>query len=571
MDREQETPVTYRKHFRARPRRKDILSPCSFPHTAFQVFSQCDGRYVLALQRYQCCRLTTTELTPLARAILSRSAFDLEHEITLNPESLTERHRGLTALQLCTGWPEGLERLLNTKATELLDLGNRKGDTGTPAPIYMAFRLGCFRSADLLLKAGCALSFDPEIDEYNSSHECMAVLLLSLAERRRDLLQICQKELGIHLDQDLLGVPDELASALCAALSQSGIPIPRRCLVPPDYSTIFHGIPVDRFEELWTHGFHGIRSHDFMGRTPYMVWRPLGLSSWHADPSTPLGRRMAKAWCWIRDMGHLDQIQQDPLALGLNESSTGWHAMAAELGFSKDLCSFGSLLDSPMTLSFEMLHDFSQSIVRDKCVCWCNPQGLGCSALKSFWKAYASAQPVRPDSVGADLFWRHCLLHHHLNAEHVQDRTRVEILRSTALEYVRLLTFETLDMTHTCCYLEEVENLQSNTPSSPAQRKEMSKGPNWHRWEKQHVIAGCSPDLVQEIRSDVLEQQDAQQLDALMREFEPQIMQLELSNPKYLENFIWGPWRERISSLFAVDAGAVAEMEKAVGQVALCK
>jgi len=521
----------------------------------------------------QSCRgyhliLTTTELAPVARAILLRSAFDLEREMALHPESLTERHRDLTALQLCTGWPEGLEQLLNTKARELLDAGTRKGYTGTPAPIYMALSMGCPRSADLLLKAGCALGYGPETNWYDSSHSCLAVVASHLAERRCSLLRFCQKELSIYLDQDPSRVPDEEASALCAALNRSGIPIPRPFFVPPDYTTLFHfpRFPFFRFEEVWDHGFHDIQSRDSMGRTPHMVWRPDEFRAWFVDAKSALGRQVARGWQWIQDKGCLGQIQQDPLALGLNVSSTGWHAMAAKLGYAAG--------DRPWYYSstrfpHRMIQDLSQTTVRDRCVCWCNPEGLGCSPLKSFWKEYASGLPAMSGT--ATMFWKHCLLHHYLNAKHDQHGNRLETLRSMALEYVRLLTFETLDMTHTCCYLEEVERLRSKTPLTPTQRKEMSGESNRFRWGQEHVIASCSPELVQEVRSDGMEQRDARQLDELMREFEALILQLDWSNPKDLENFIWGPWRDRISSLFAVDTGTVAEMENVVGQVSLCK
>lgn len=482
---------------------------------------------------------------------------------------MTERHGDLTALQLCIGWPEGLEQLLNTKARELLDEGN------PDAPIYLALRIKCSGSADLLLKAGCALDLDHGTYRYKPSDCWLGLLASHLAERRRSLLRLCQQDLGIYLDQDPSRVPDEEASALCAALNRSGIPIPPPFFVPPDYSTLFHfpEFPFFCFEELWDHGFHDIQSRDSMGRTPHMVWRPDEFLAWFTDTKTALGRQVARGWQWIQDKGCLGQIQQDPLALGLNVSSTGWHAMAAKLGYTARSwlgVRHGLLRYLPMRFPHRMIQDSSQSTVRDRCVCWCNPEGLGCSPLKSFWKAYASARPAM-SGTAADMFWKHCLLHHYLNAKHDQHGNRLETLRSMALEYVRLLTFETLDMTHTCCYLEEVERLRSKTALTPTQRKEMSRESNWCRGDQEHVIASCSPELVQEVRSDGMEQRDARQLDELMREFEALILQLDWSNPKDLENFIWGPWRDRISSLFAVDTGTVAEMENVVGQVSLCK
>jgi hypothetical protein len=169
------------------------------------------------------------------------------------------------------------------------------------------------------------------------------------------------------------------------------------------------------------------------------------------------------------------------------------------------------------------------------------------------------------------MLWRHSLLHHGTN-NHNQQTTEAPI-STLSTELVRLLTFEALDMTHTCCHLEEVENLRRGQTPSPAERKVRSAWDNEDRLEEQHVIANCNPQLAKEIRSDSLEQQNARQLDELMHEFEPQILNLDLSNRKALEIFIWGPWRRRMSDLFTVvDDGIVAGMKEVLTNVIMtCK
>jgi hypothetical protein len=290
-------------------------------------------------------------------------------------------------------------------------------------------------------------------------------------------------------------------------------------------------------------------------------------------------------WRWAQERRLLDQTQEDALSLGLNASSTARHYMAATLGFTYD--NTFNLKDGsshraenyyrPIPFPHRMTSDLSLSITRDSCVCWCNPHGQGCSALKSLWKAHADWRKPRSSLVSQaqdDMFWRHCLLHHsHPDKLPFSSQANGKHLTAMASELVRLLTFESLDMTHTCCYLEELESLKDNQPMSPAQRKALSAEESLGRRyiPPQRVIATCSPELVEEIRSDSVEQQNARQLEDLMHEFGPHISNMDFSNPRALEIFIWGPWRQRISDLFAIDTQIVAEMEQVVEKVTVTR
>jgi hypothetical protein len=319
-----------------------------------------------------------------------------------------------------------------------------------------------------------------------------------------------------------------------------------------------------------------------MGLTPIMIWRP-AIFQLPLDGNIPEQHHCPFGlWRWIQDMKFLDQLQEDRLDLGLSTCS-GWHYMAATAGFTyMDPFYMGSKAVSPeedhktTPFLYKMIGDLSQSLSRDRCVCWCTPQSQGCSPLKSLWIAHADCREAQSwllrhgayFRVRRDMIWRHCLFHH--RSEH-PNQTRSGPLSTMSIELVRLVTFESLDMTHTCCYLEQLTNLQDNQPMSPAERKALSLEEDYPSYLP-HVIAACSPEVTEEIRSDPLEQQNAQLLDELMNEFEPQILNLDFSDPKALEGFILGPWRRRISELFAVNPQVVAEMERVVDNVSVgCK
>jgi hypothetical protein len=319
-----------------------------------------------------------------------------------------------------------------------------------------------------------------------------------------------------------------------------------------------------------------MKSRDAMGLTPIMAWRPFAFRTIY--DGFPLEETLFEFWRWVQDSNLLDETQHDPLNLGLSTSSTGWHCMAATLGFAYQPENFRferdalNQMDSLSPFPYQMVSDLTQTTIRDRCVCWCNPPGQGCSALKSLWKTHADWRYRSYFRAAVrEMFWTHSLLHHGTN-NHNQETTEA-LISTLCTELVRLLTFEALDMTHTCCHLEEVENLRRGQTPSPAERKVRSAWDNEDRLEERHVIANCNPQLAEEIRSDSLEQQNARQLDEFMHEFEPQILNLDFSDPKSLETFIWGPWRRRISDLFTVvDDGIVAGMKEVLTNVTVtCK
>jgi hypothetical protein len=527
--------------------------------------------------------LTIIELTPIARAILfSNSEHDLDRAIADDPGAVTERIYGFTTLELCSTWPEGLQRLLQTTARELIDvetITERMGPYASwkhNAPIFRALRTKSAEAVDVLMKAGCALTSGPELEDsmLHTSAQCVKVVASHLAERRRQLLRLCQRKLGIYLDWDPINVPDEKAGALRAALINSGIAVPRHLSVPPDYVTVFHslGLQIRHWGVFGDTGFRGFRCRDPMELTPIMIWRPLTFRNRYGGSGTPKEEEeLLKVWRWVQDARLLDQRQEDPLSLGLNTSATGWHYMAATLGFTYIKPDF-TAVGHPFPC--HMINDLSKSLIQDGCVCWCSPHGEGCSTLKSLWNARAdwtTAYLPQGRQAEHDMVWRHCLLHHHLQIERL-NQPAGDSISIMSLQLVRLLTFEILDMTHTCCYLEQLEDLRGGQGLGSAQRKAPSRKYEWEGCPKPHILANSGPQFAEEIRSDSLEQQNAQLLDTLMQEFEPQILSLDFSDPKALEGFIWGPWRRRVSDLFDVDHRIVAEMEQVVENVSVtCK
>ncbi|KAF1848135.1 uncharacterized protein K460DRAFT_68278 [Cucurbitaria berberidis CBS 394.84] len=501
------------------------------------------------------------EVSPMARAILRRSLRDLDDQISRDPKGPIETLSGYTTLQLCIDWPQGLQKLLTTEAKSLIDNEgissiSRGMKVGYLQPVYWAIRLNCAESVNLLMKAGSSMASDKSLYMVFSkiTSDTAAVIASNMADRRRKLLELAQRELGDFERQNPTHVADREAAYLCGALEKAGIYIPPYLRVGQDYTTVYHTpvIRIDHFRIYFEQGFQDFKSRNNMGLTPIMIWRDdafnLPLQSFDQIFGTLL---------WLQEQGALDQNPEDPWALRFNITVTGWHYVAAMLGSG---CLFANRHDLTSRVSFawKIIRELSQTMIRDRCTCSCNHEGEGCSPLKSLWNAHAKHgglllyHPGRSERNPL----RHILFHHNVNTM----STKVNERSNLSLQIIRLLTFEALDMTHTCCALEELNLEQKRLCIASDRPANLSIG------NPTYVIANRDPEWIRKIRSDRREQQDARQLEVLMEDFAEQMKSLDTS-PKALEIFIWGYWRRRMSELFVVHPGILNETERVLGNV----
>ncbi|KAF5012011.1 hypothetical protein FDECE_1906 [Fusarium decemcellulare] len=469
-----------------------------------------------AFLRYLTESFLAMDISPIVHAILMRSMDELEECISSNPLAPLEVPFCLTTLHLCIPWPSGLRRLLATKARELID--------ETPcggvflSPISTAIELDCVESVDILMEAGC--KFDFEDDAYallqEASRACFDIIAFRLAQRRHH-------------------VPDDQAAYLCKALDEAGIAIPAALRVPKWYTTIYHDPgPISyHFPALFEHGFLCHRLHNNVGLSPIMCRRFF----WWREPHESWNQQQRReATEWIQKEGFFDQTPIDPHNLGLNIHATGWHYVAAISTYvrcNREQFGFDQVWDA-------MVH-LSRVRVKDDCVCWCNTGVNGCSPLKSFLKAHSQREKA----------WkrlRHDFFHHDLNEGSVDTPQ----LSGLVVELVRFLTFEALEMTHTCCYSTELshEEVPDAFPGG----------------EPVTVILSCDADRARRKRSDEREQNNARLLEDLMQDFIREMQALDPS-PRAFEIFIWGYWRRRISALYTVDLVVMDEMRQSAGSV----
>ncbi|KAI8686623.1 hypothetical protein NCS56_00322600 [Fusarium sp. Ph1] len=266
---------------------------------------------------------------------------------------------------------------------------------------------------------------------------------------------------------------------------------------------------------------------------------------------------------WLRQHGLLGQMPRDPQGIGLNVAATGAHRVAAEMGSNFHLKHDDQQdMDHYLSLTADLLRQFARDSYGDldKCVCWCNSDGDGCSPLKLLYKSHAHPREL---CVGIEIcdqygFQSPRVTRLLFGFDIFEDPTTTPTLRvkrqrereqvtdaqpsTRALELVLFLTFEALEMTHTCCMLEKLDT--SNLLK---------------------VILNCNPRTVRDIRQSEVERRNAAFLNTLMEEFS-NIMKQDYQ-AKSLFDFIFGYWKTRIGGLYAVREEEVQKIQEHVNNV----
>ncbi|KAF5974039.1 hypothetical protein FBULB1_7943 [Fusarium bulbicola] len=455
------------------------------------------------------------ELPPIFRAIFQQSINMLETAIAESPKAATEIMYGLTTIELCVYWPEGLRKLLSTKAIDLL------GEIA----LSIAVQADCVESVDLLFKAGCPLYFGNTTAYIfiRASERCMDAIASNLARRRLDLLSLAEQQKVISHDLVLSSdIPDYQASYLCSSLDNFGISIPPELRVPSSYSTIYHfyGTSVYHYPILFKNGFTNLLSHDLFGLLPTMTLSPFHEPYWICSHY----EKRLDGIDWLESQRIMDQTPTDPFNLGLNIQATGWHYLSRYCAESY-FC--------PKTRDFypEKTKDVLGVPVLDNCRCWCIPSGMGCTPLTTALRSYVEGFNTPLPSVLCNFF-------HTAIRETGSSDTRIA---GWCIEAVRFFTFEALEMTHTCCEFTLVN------------RPDISS-------ETFNALMYCDPGRWQKIRSDEREQENAALLETLMEEFIAYMIGME-SSPRSLEIFVNGYWRQRMSKLYAVDSNEIKHIK----------
>ncbi|KAF4978381.1 hypothetical protein FZEAL_5222 [Fusarium zealandicum] len=491
-----------------------------------------------------------------------RSMNELERLIEQNPESTMERTDGYTTLELAINWEPGLMRLLQTKVRHLIH------DPDIARKMLRSHVLRVYPNLlDAFLDAGLVLfPFNDAQDFsdllYEAQTLCVQVIAKHLAERLRSLNTLASNLGIVEKPRKNHGVLDFTAAAhLCLTIENMGEVIDPILRIPTADDaddvppTIYHleGTRLEHFQVFYENGFEHIHIMDSEGFPPVFL---------HFEDMIKyikLPHRSTEEFygliSWLERHGGFRQKPHDPLQLGLNVHATGAHYIASSLGLLQLTSHNEEHFEFGLTLATGLMTSLDHAGIRDDCVCWCNPNGEGCSPLSHIYKVQGhqvSSRSLRIRNLGMYLLWgwRQDLILTFLfgfdilstpNDAEVEEAATNQI-STRALEVVRLLTFEALEMRHTCCMLKRLD------------------APLWR-----DAIMDCDPFTKHTIREDPHEQESALLLDSLMEEF-TECMRTDYRG-ETLQSFIFGPWLERIQDLYVVQEEEVQTMERHLGSI----
>ncbi|CAI7649402.1 unnamed protein product [Penicillium bialowiezense] len=346
----------------------------------------------------------------------------------LSPNGHIDR---MSVLECAIGWPEGVQILLESGA-------DPRQDFMLPL-IY--FGEGRQTSAEILLRAGCIIHpmYLRRVFQFNLDEERMILLVKHLAERRKKLRYFAEMFLPLDLipgsgEKKLLDGSDcrkvlELLSDHKVSLPHPFAPKAEQFLALQDDTTVYHDQSERRSaEELYRAGFLDTDRLDSKGRSPLaslgavhfadFPQRSAEIIRWHISKGANLYRQLAWANESVSHLLTLVMIERCFYGGCRGQSSRA--TLESEL---QELVTMGDDF-------------FAPTRVPDGCSCPCSPGG--CTAVSAILRELTS-----------DLWPRSNSLDH--------QRKVFDFVYEWDLSYwqepraiIRSLTFNALDLTHTC-------------------------------------------------------------------------------------------------------------------------
>ena len=441
---------------------------------------------------------------------------------------------GLAPIHLAVEWPRGMDLLLQAGAdVDSQDLSGRSPlvyavDMSLVEPIRLLDRADCSLldgSAQLLLGRAVGIEIGAHLYRKQVTPAEIVVNLLvdMIAERRQRLYVLAKSALPIS-DLDRLCpesyLPDESASQVYSALRRHGTAVPLALDTGNYRCALFHqiGDSARVAERLWKAGCRSIDARGFMGLTPLMSLR------FHRFCHPVEIDFMLESVEWLVKKG-ADLYAKQDLTLYCEHtgveyrsesqllSATALHFVACNIGSALGRVSWNRLKNWEKEKLFESSKEMLQRILLDNdsdpCMCACSISG--CTTFTVFTKGY-----IRYCSTEVSLvdLWPF--------VKDFCDPLKIS-------EFLRIMTFEELDITHTCCrkYAGEIF---------------------WRIKDKVEI---------DEIRDE--EAEDLQKLEELLEEFESKMKELGIPFEDFIKEY-WQPRMNEVRNEGTLDEDALREI-----------
>ena len=453
-------------------------------------------------------------LPPLVIAILRESEEDVHSNLTKHPHLVQQRTYGMTVLHWSCRWPTGLSILLATDAARLINEGCEDVFLRESTAVDLALHFGCDNAVALLFEAGCCWnSFNISLSTVGYSSSCVQIVARQVADRRRRLMLLAEETLTesqLSTVDRRAGVLDSNAAAITRLLQDAGIDVPTPLAVPDSYLTIYQSAKLDvlYFPIFFDHGFHDVLHRTGKHLLPIEVAN-LGVFAFNTQIIDE-GFIVPNLFQWLETHKFLDLAPADLLPMRTNASATGRHVLAAR--FINESFSLGGLrysYDSEVQVMVRTAYlDIYSCLSVDNCKCACSRRG--CLPLKVGLK----------HATISNMWWTTNFLFDNLQGAFLLEAAKGEVVG----ELLRFLTFEALEMTHTCCISTHKHPLESHSPC-------LSRVPYLREYEGN----------IEEIWEE--EEELHLRLENLVLEFDNQLSK----SGEDLADFLRGTWRKRMA------------------------
>jgi ankyrin repeat protein len=407
-----------------------------------------------------------TQCGPLSLAVLRQSEQDVIRILRTKPSSIHElNRRKQSPLHLACRWPRGIQLLLDVGANYLV----HQADVSGSLPIAYSTQFDCLDAIQLLLNAGSAFSspswtqnWEQVLDILPCEKTIPSFLLSTFQERRRKLFELAKRTLPAEVWADL-DVPtdrllDERAAEIQRVLVDADIEIPKSISIPQAHGTVYHG-PIQsakQADQLWDAGFRDIDSWDEFGRTPMMnsgTYFEMEYSQWLLHHGADLHREIR----YIHD----DNDDKRKAVAGF----TALHCVAYRLGLH-----LMQILPPKAPPALRVVDEpsltFEELLVKgggwhDDCHCACSSSG--CTPFTTLLKAinHENIRSCRATSEKPSELRR--LVVHHLESPG-HPASSAPMWSKIVENVIRFETFETLQLSHTCCDFQMYRAYRRYTP-----------------------------------------------------------------------------------------------------------
>lgn len=431
-------------------------------------------------------------------AILNKSEEDLSSIIASHPHSVRERIYGATVLHLSCRWPVGLSILLSAGAAVLVDEPCQKSFFHDCTAVDLAIYYSCVEAVALLFDAGCSWSgFYPGLGLEAVSLRCVRLVACILGDRRRHLLRLAEEKLTesqLSAVSHRSGVLDAKASHVVVLLLDAAVDLPAYLTIPDSYETIYLSgrLDITHFTVFYEYGFHD-RNHAADGH-----YAPIQAASWEVWGKELFASDLIER---LENYGFLDIPPSDAQSFGVEVSVAGHHILGGRL--IEEALKVWAMPEGKLPAAMPII-DILTCQTADCCRCACS-SSAGCVPFTISLKVAAGWNFIR---IFLIRLW-----------ERVWDDLAGELLR--------FLTFEALEMTHTCCTYERY----------------------YHPKPARH--GGVLVRILKAFRGSIDDIQDEEAdmhalLERLLLEFDAELAQ----SGEGLSDFVWGYWKRRVAEEF---------------------